>query len=133
MLEYIDDIVNAHMVDRTALKEQVLTRQDLIALEFALKVGNPTMGDLAELMRVAPSRVTALIDSLVVRGLVRREKSDLDKRSYVIVLTQEGESVTTAFRNRKLSMCENLLTKLDDNEQVQFMQLLEKAVAAMSD
>lgn len=126
MLQYIDHIVDEYMVHREALKEQLLTRQDLRALEFALKHTAPTMGDLAEYMQVAPSRVTALIDSLVVRGLVRREKSAQDRRSSVIVLTQEGMEVTLALRQRKMFMCSSLLSKLEQNEQSALMSILNK-------
>ena len=127
MLSYIDEIMNQHLMVREAHNEQVLTRQDMRALEYAFLHEEPKMGDLSKFMQVAPSRVTALIDSLVARGLVKRVKSEIDRRASVIVLTNDGSEVTAAYRDRKRTMCKKLLSHLSPEEQLIFLKLLGKA------
>lgn len=61
----------------------------------------PSMRELAERMRCAPSNVTFLADQLEARGLIKRAPSPDDKRQRVVVLTDTGrrarEAVVSAF------------------------------------
>jgi DNA-binding MarR family transcriptional regulator len=51
------------------------------------------MGELAQALHCLPSNVTALVDQLEAKGLVRREPSPADRRAKQLVLTQEGMQV----------------------------------------
>jgi DNA-binding MarR family transcriptional regulator len=51
------------------------------------------MGELAQALHCLPSNVTALVDQLEAKGLVRREPSPADRRAKQLVLTEEGMQV----------------------------------------
>ena len=50
----------------------------------------PSQRELAELLRLDPSQVVALVDDLQRRGLVTREPDPTDRRANVVVATAEG-------------------------------------------
>ncbi|MGO1530309.1 MAG: MarR family winged helix-turn-helix transcriptional regulator, partial [Micrococcaceae bacterium] len=63
---------------------------NLMLLLTESKTGCMRMGELAEAMVFSPSRLTYQVKILENRGLVRRERSDSDARSWVASLTKEG-------------------------------------------
>jgi DNA-binding MarR family transcriptional regulator len=55
------------------------------------RLGHRPGGDLVELLALAQSAVTELIDRCEEAGLVRRESLDTDGRVVIVRLTAEGE------------------------------------------
>jgi DNA-binding MarR family transcriptional regulator len=80
--------------------DQVLTsRADLplrwydVLLELADTGGHRlTMGELADRVVLSRTRVSRVVDELAVRGLVRRETHERDRRSAYAVLTPLGRT-----------------------------------------
>lgn len=132
LLAYVDFLMNEHMLDRNGSKDSTLSRQDIRVLEFIYFNVQPTMGEMADYMRVAPSRITALIDNLVVRGYVRREKALVDRRSSIVLLTDDGRTLIETFRSRKRELCVGLLLPLTDSEQLKFLELVGKSLPAVN-
>ena len=62
---------------------------------LALAVGNrrPSQRELAELLRLDPSQVVALVDELQARDLVIREPDPRDRRANVVTATDAGVSL----------------------------------------
>jgi len=53
----------------------------------------PSQRQLAEFLSLDPSQIVSLVDELEKSGFVRRETDPSDRRSKVIVATEEGERV----------------------------------------
>ena len=56
--------------------------------------------DLARLAEVAPSTATKMLDRLVETGLVRRVRSECDRRVVLVALTSRGAEIVAARRER---------------------------------
>ena len=67
-----------------------LTPSQLILLQITSDTENPTPGFLAKEVSLSQATVTALIDKLEARNLVRRRRDDEDKRKVCIELTNKG-------------------------------------------
>jgi DNA-binding MarR family transcriptional regulator len=52
-----------------------------------------TAGEIAEAARLSPASVTAMLDELERDGIVRRERSEGDRRRVLVTLTDEGRTV----------------------------------------
>lgn len=82
----------------TAQANEVLSELELKArsyavLSLAVSAKKPTQRELAEFLSLDASQIVALVDGLQDRGLVRREPDPNDRRSNVIVSTDEGEKL----------------------------------------
>lgn len=94
--------------------------------------GSATPKALATRMGVSQATVTALVDKLVARGLVTRERSDTDRRQTNVTITAAGrasaEDAPDALQQRYVKAFQALA----DWEQAQLVSSLER-VAAMLD
>ncbi len=84
-------ILRATEISSRALAKQCgLTPSQLILMEMIAKSGGMTPGALAKDISLSHATVTALIDKLEARDLVKRMPDDADRRRVIIVLTQGG-------------------------------------------
>lgn len=81
---------------------------------------------IADLLRLDPSQVVALVDELQRRGLVAREPDPADRRAKVVVATDEGRRVHAEAAEAAREAERELLAPLDDAERLQLRGLLQR-------
>lgn len=115
----------------TAHANEVLRDMNLKARSYAvlsLAVGNtkPTQRELAEFLSLDASQIVALVDGLQDRGLVSREPDPNDRRSNVIVSTEQGREL---FERATVVVAQaeaRSLSALTDDERDQLRSLLSR-------
>jgi DNA-binding MarR family transcriptional regulator len=81
---------NSLVIGHRALRAFGLKSRSYSVLSLACDDLRPSQRELADFLRLDPSQVVAIIDGLEERGLVRRETDPRDRRSRVIVPSDEG-------------------------------------------
>lgn len=92
-----------------------------------------SMKEIADALGFTPPSVTALTRRLVQTGMVRRETDTNDSRVSLLSLTDDGRSLLRDMYQQRIRGMEHLLQGLSAEEQELFLDLLERAVAAMSE
>lgn len=72
-----------------------LTAGEALALEAINQLDRPTIGRFAELLGVSQSNATYKVNSLVKKGYLERQSSELDRRECRLVLTEKYDSFVT--------------------------------------
>jgi len=72
------------------LREAGLTESQLGVLEMLLHLGPLRQCDIGTKLLISRANVTLVVDQLVARGWLRREKHPDDRRSNMVHLTAEG-------------------------------------------
>lgn len=85
---------------------------------------------LADDVGLAASRLVALIDSLVERQLVARERSARDRRNYELTLTTAGEALFRRLREVSEAHERELLSPLSAADRERLTAILEELAAA---
>jgi len=96
---------------------------------LALAAGSrqPTQRELAELLRLDPSQVVALVDDLQKRGLVTRKPNPSDRRVNVVVATDDGRAAYgAASRSVAAAQDAQLLDTFSGSERTQLAELLRR-------
>jgi DNA-binding MarR family transcriptional regulator len=96
-------------------------------LSLAASGARPTQRDLAEFLRLDPSQIVSIIDGLEELGLVTRRSGTSDRRSKVIVATDEGVELAAKARQAARDAEDEALAGLTDVERDQLRALLRKA------
>ena len=76
-----------------ALAAHGLRVRSYSVLALAASGRRPSQRELAELLRLDPSQVVALVDELQRRGLVLREPDPVDRRANVVIATDQGAAL----------------------------------------
>lgn len=92
-----------------------------------------TPGDLVRQSMVTTGAITNRIDRLVERGLVRRERSTVDRRSVVVGLTEAGRALVEQVAPGHLATEEAILAALTDKQRTQLVRLLRTLTLDLGD
>lgn len=82
--------------------------------------------EIAEFLRLDPSQVVALIDSMQSAGLIARDPDPRDRRANVIVATAPGRELFIRARRALLQTQDSHLRALSRQEQTVLRTLLQK-------
>ena len=81
---------------------------------------------LADFLGVAPTTLSSVIARMIKKGFVSRTQAKDDKRAYDLALTDTGQVIAEAIYTQDLKNMGFFLAALEDAEQDQFIDLLNK-------
>jgi DNA-binding MarR family transcriptional regulator len=121
----------AEVASRRVFQRHIGTPFKLRPVEFTILVlllgnGSATPKQLAQTLGVPPPNVTVLIDRLVERGLMQRQRSDTDGRAMNLRLTDKGTELARRAQRVSETMEAGLLATLSVAERAMLAELLHK-------
>ena len=101
---------------------------DIAMLKAAAEHNNPSMKDIADMLRIAGPSATVMIDRLVENGeLVRMEDKD-DRRMVRIGITDAGKKILKSGMRDSIAGMDKLLAVLDDRERATLDKIITKII-----
>ena len=85
-----------------------------------------TQKQLSQALAVSAPNVTALIDRMNERDLLKRVRNETDRRSQHVRLTRKGAALVREVREVSLTMERDLLRHLSEAERGMLIELLQK-------
>jgi DNA-binding MarR family transcriptional regulator len=92
--------------------------------------GGLRVGEVARGLGVTLPTVTAVMDKLVERGLVRRDEDPLDRRQHLCRMTADGMALLDRLMAGRRAFTESLLQQLDADELAAFLRGMQVLLAA---
>jgi DNA-binding MarR family transcriptional regulator len=121
------DLHSRHLVE-----EHGVTAPQLATLAGAQRLGPVAIGALARAVHLSQPTVSGILDRLEERGLARRERSDQDRRSVVVQVTEKGEQILQESPSLLQDRFREELSRLEGWERYWLLSALER-IAAMMD
>lgn len=106
------------------LREHGLKVRQYSLLSLVCEPQAPTQREISEFLVLDPSQVVALVDELEGRGLLRREPDPRDRRSKILVPTDEGRGLLERAEADVDAATDELLTGLEPAQRAQLQELL---------
>lgn len=121
----------------SALAAQTYATVELGSMQARLlrTIGRQPRISQAELARATESDPTLtgrVLASLLERGLVRRERSDVDRREYVLELSAAGRRLHERVDKLRAQLVARIGAALDDRDLDDFERIADKLLAAMA-
>ncbi len=106
-----------------------ITQSQLSALATVERAGALSLGELAEIERVAPPSMTRIAARLEERGLLARTADQSDRRIARVAITTEGRELLAETRTRRDAYLATRLAAMSAEEQevlIRALPLLER-------
>ena len=120
----------AHAIEQNAIRSVSalgLGRSDFAVLEVLLHKGPQQVNIIGRKVLLTSGSITAAVDRLESRKLLRRTADPKDGRSRIVQLTETGRHlIERAFQKHAMDM-EETLAVLRSGERVELVRLLKKA------
>jgi DNA-binding MarR family transcriptional regulator len=108
-----------------------LTAPQLAVLREILNGKNATPMSLAAALHLSQPTVTGILSRLEQQGLVRRERSESDRRSIAAVVTPRGRALANKAPPLLRDRFREELAKISEAEQKEILKTLEQVAAMM--
>lgn len=126
LLQHLESIVYRYVFSQGQQPVDVCRKGELKIVEILGKTGPMMMTEIADRAMLSVSTVTSIMDSLVSKGLVERERSEEDRRVVRVEVTAEGQKVYQQVLDSHLRMVRGMLSSLNKNEQDTLINLFRK-------
>jgi DNA-binding MarR family transcriptional regulator len=101
----------------------------LDAVKRAETTGEVTVGTIAEILRIDPSRASRIVAEMVTRGVIRRKASQADARRIVVVITALGRKLLPEIKAQKLAIVQSIVEDWPAEEVEAFAALFDKFIS----
>lgn len=138
----IDDLINRYLtvsfsVTKKAenlIRESIgdtITNDQHYTLRYIHKVGMCTSTELSEIFDVKKSAITAIINRLTEKDLIKRTRDENDRRVIYLTLSEKGRELFKKTEEKIHILVESIITSFDENEIVSFIETYEKLNAQL--
>ena len=112
-------LIDLQSLFRTQFKKLDLTLSQIILIS-SIPIDGIDMTTLSIKIGVDNSTLTRLIDILMKKGIVQKNRSSQDRRSYIISVTKKGELLQSKIEDEIDSFVRKLFrnTRLEDQEEL---------------
>ena len=113
-------------VDRASIATTGLGLSDFTIMEALLHKGPLPINQIGEKVLLTSGSMTAAVNRMQVKGLVRRMQDPSDRRSFYVHLTKKGrQTIQTAFAKHEKNL-EKIAGVLSGSERKELVRLLKK-------
>ncbi|WP_051294773.1 MarR family winged helix-turn-helix transcriptional regulator [Maridesulfovibrio bastinii] len=102
-------------------------------LKILKENGSMVQGDLLEIMDVRSSSLSELLSKLESKGLIKKERSETDRRSFIISTTNVADELMDDITSLDMEAAEKIFSCLNDDEKENLHNTLKKIVVSLQD
>lgn len=103
-----------------------LTNDQYYLLHHIMQFGPRTSSELADTFKVVKSSITAIVTRLADRGLIERTRSEEDRRTVYLSLTERGQQIAEQVERRISESVGGYLSHFEEKEISMVMAAFEK-------
>lgn len=133
LTKYIAVLADLFEVAQESSGEAVnLSKQECRVINVVGQFQPLMMREIAERAKLSITNTTGIVDKLVKRKCLRRDRSDEDRRIIRICLTLEGEKIYAMEVENYRKVSQAILNGLDEPEQQEMLRMMQKVAAHLN-
>lgn len=114
------------------IEDVPLTPEQFMLIDLLWNQGSMTQQQLADQMHKDKNSVTKLVDAIEKKGFVVREQNLKDRRANTLVLTEKALQLKDSAKRKGISILDNILEGISEEELRSFLSTLHKLNGNMS-
>ncbi|MBM7605484.1 DNA-binding MarR family transcriptional regulator [Metabacillus crassostreae] len=135
--KHIEELINRYLVVSFAVTKkgenlvkdsigEFITNDQHYTLRYIHNVGTCTSTELSEEFNVKRSAITAIINRLTEKELIKRTRDENDRRVIYLTLTEKGTELYVKTEEKIRKLVESIITSFDESEITSFIETYEK-------
>jgi len=113
---FIDNLKKLFFPEEWLELDMKFSKTEIFTILYLDKRKETTMTELVEYINVPMSTATGIVDRLVKKGYIARERSETDRRIVVLRLTDEGSGLLQKLKDLIYKYLDMILSGLTDEE-----------------
>jgi DNA-binding MarR family transcriptional regulator len=116
---------------RKVLKDFPITPAQFDVLQILYFGGKRRMSDISRVLGITKSTTTGLVSRLIDAGFVEKKRSDVDRRAYIIDISESGRALIEKVIERRIAYLQTVLSKFDRDRAKELKQILKELLNKM--
>jgi Transcriptional regulators len=108
-----------------------VTFHQFMILDAVAKVKELNMADLHQILSVQKSTTTRLVNPLIKKGLLNRDKADHDSRAIKLTLTKEGIETHKKVRLCLMDFCKKVTNNIPEEKKAEVLECVKIFITAI--
>lgn len=134
MIEMIlDNIKNLFYPEEWLQIDMKLSKTELFAMLIVDRHGEVIMSKISDEINISMSTSTGIVDRLVKKKYLIRERSELDRRIVLIKLTEKGQNIIEELKTSMSKYLNKIYDSLTDEEIRMIGKIFIKVINAFND
>ncbi len=109
-----------------------LSKQELLILFLLDRYGEIIMSQLADYINIPMSTATGIVDRLVKKKYIQRERSETDRRVVALVLSEQGKEIINEVKDSISNYVDIVLKGLTEEEKSFLINIIPKMMNLLS-
>ena len=101
-----------------------LSAMEAFSLEIIGLLGAPTIGEFADFLNISQSNATYKVNSLMKKGYLERQNSEIDRREYHLVLSEKYYNYISLLTSYEKTVVQRMKERFTPEEQATLDRLL---------
>lgn len=101
-----------------------LSAMEAFSLEVIQMLGTPTVGQFADFLNISQSNATYKVNSLIKKGYIERQNSQLDRREYHLILSEKYYSYIGLLSSYENTVTERMINRFSSEDIARFDEML---------
>ena len=110
--------------DQVREREGSLTAMEAFSVEIIDLLNAPTIGQFADFLNISQSNATYKVNSLMRKGYLVRQNSDIDRREYHLVLSEKYRNYMTILTSYENTVTQRMKERFTEEELDTFDRML---------
>ncbi len=129
---FIDNIQKIFYPQEWLNVDLSLSKSEMLVIMVVDRQGEITMSKIADYINSPMSTATGIVDRLVRKGYLKRERSESDRRIVTIKLTEEGKLLIDEFKKTATKYIKLIYDSLTDEERALAFKMFIRIVEVIS-
>jgi Transcriptional regulators len=108
-----------------------VTFHQFMILDAVAKVKELNMADLHQILSVQKSTTTRLVNPLIKKGLLNRDKADHDSRAIKLTLTKEGTETHKKVQLCLMDFCKKVTNNIPEGKKAEVLECVKIFITAI--
>ena len=101
-----------------------LSAMEAFSLEVIYLLHEPTVGQFADFLSISQSNATYKVNSLIRKGYIERQNSQVDRREYHLVLSQKFLNYIGLFNSYEHTVMQRITERFSEEDVRRFDEML---------
>lgn len=101
-----------------------LSAMEAFSLEVIYLLREPTVGQFADFLNISQSNATYKVNSLIKKGYIVRQNSQIDRREYHLVLSEKFLNYVGLFNNYEHTVMQRISERFSPEDVQRFDEML---------
>ena len=124
------EYLNSFLSHMNVLVRQVASKNNLSPSQYytlnSISSNGISMSDLSSTIGIDNSTLTRNINILLHRSLVKKHRSNDDRREFIVILSSKGEKIVNKLDNQMESLINTLIPDINPESRQEFINIIEQ-------